>query len=767
MGLALVEDATDVSGNFTDSAGTALTTGVLAFRECGAPVNGPTTFVLGDGSGTNGSTLNGAINKGGTFRLVVTLGDSVINSKRNSSVNTGATSTEYHADSDGYNAKGALQTNSITVKIAGVAGRRLVLTARSGFTGNKKYRDTMALSLSLRPAGATSSTLVNPKQIKVGHRTATADGAAAKLVRGTPNTTGDVTLNFPIDTDFGQVVGGTDYYTHICVNNKLGDATTPAAEAADIYSLSGASQEGTTTSQRAALLYASTGHVSGITAVDASSVRSTSADTKASAAIQLFTNSGLTTAGVGVYSTSGYTTTQNIFKRTGVVNTTNAIPFLQAYIADAYTVAMASLSSAFSAATQREFDSVAVDTQTLSTDANGRVRWNFTVAATAAAFNRYVKAGQARQTGSHVSTGPDNPLGPPATFSIGNGDRTAPFPGYGRKVVMTGTGFSASKEPSDTENNVFGVNSESTPDDMWTGPLASASLNANGVPTGAGSREQTLGAGSLKTKWTSLMNEGTLRVIDLTDFCVKDVAGRDIDLAGAESIYLRRALFNDTSDTVEDGGTSLSDSQTSLDDNATFGYHTGTNSLDTIAAPADGASFKYWIGGSDVSATRTAFALTVSGGSPVVGFNADTGNFGYFEQAVAFSAADLTIGLALTPEVAQTDPTVTRRYGALVFRVTPDNEFVAVTPDTAPIYVVYGLNANGSLTQLANGSMTAVSGTTAEFYFDLVTPTGYSAVKIHAFAKISGSRTPGGSEASVQVGYSLDGTDFLTKIPYK
>lgn len=756
LGLALVEDSTDVAGDFTNAAGTALSAGVLGYIPLGLVNSIDGTYTFG-----GGGALTPAVNKGGTYRLVLTVGNAADSARNASSVDTGATSPDYHSDSDGTDARGALGTNQTSGRNIGGCGHRLVLTARSGHTGNKKYRDTMALALSLRPTNATSSTLISPKEIKAGHRTVNTDGAAVKLVRGTPNTTGDVTLNYPIDRDFGEVIGGTDYFTHIGVNNTLGDATTPANETAGIWSTG--TIVGVTTAQRAAFLFSSTGHVSGMTAADANRLVSSTADTKASAAIQLFKDAARTVAGVGAFATSAYALAQNIFKRTGAVNTTNAVPYLEAYIADAYGAALASLASAFSAATQRMFDSVAVDTQTLSTDANGRTRWNFTVPATAAAYSPYVKIGTARQAGSHVATGPD--ISVPATFALGNGDYAGPFPGYGRKVVMTGTGFSAGKEPSDTENNVFGVNSQWPPEDLWSGPLTSAQLDANGVPNGPGSRQQTLGAGSLKTKPSSLVNEGTGRVISLTDSCVKDVAGRDIDLSGAESIFLRRALFNDTSDTVEDAGTNLTDGQTSLDTNAQFGYHSGNNSLDTVAAPVDGASFKYYLAGADTSTQRTSFALTVSGADPVAGFTADVGNFGYFEQILSFASADLTLKLLLNCEVAQSDPTVPRRFTIKVMRRTQDNTFADAAPDSAPLVAVFAQGTTGALQILEYVVPTPIGAApTPNWEFTHAPPIGYTSVKYCAMAKVSGSDTPSGSEATVQIGYEYDATGSLIRI---
>lgn len=483
----------------------------------------------------------------------------------------------------------------------------------------------------------------------------------------------------------------------------------------------------------------------------------------ANPAIFVFKDAALTLPGVLSHQDSARTITQDIFKRAGAVNATNAIPYLSCYVVDADSNPIASQS--FVVATLRTFDSVAVDTQTITSSAAGRLMWNHTIAATAAAFTRYVKIGTTRQPGSHVATGPDNPASAPAYFSLGNGDRAAPFPGYPRNVRVTGNIGAGVREPARTTNTVFGVNSEPPPDDVWSGPQTSAQLDANGVPNGPGSRQQTLGAGSLKTKASSLINEGTGRVIDITDSCIKDIAGRDIDLSGAESFFLRRALFNDTSDVAEDPGTNLNDGQTSLDTNAQFGYHSGNNSLDTVAAPVDGATFKYYLAGADTSTQRTSFALTVSGADPVAGFTQDVGNFFWFEQILSFASADLTLKLLLNCEVAQSDPTVPRRFTIKVMRRTQDNTFADAAPDSAPLVAVFAQGATGPMQILEYIVPTPIGAApTPNWEFTHAPPIGYSSVKYVSMAKVSGSDTPSGSESTVQIGFEYDGVGSIIKI---
>lgn len=527
--------------------------------------------------------------------------------------------------------------------------------------------------------------------------------------------------------------------------------------------------------------------LSGVTTTSASRIRTTSADQLASAAIQLSQDGVLTGSvpaavptnpGVSTWSSSGYTTTQDIFKRRGTVNTTDAIPYLQTYIFDAYGAPLVGPATGdFILSTQRVSDSGVVDSQTMDTDANGRIRWNFTVAATSAAFNRFVKAAVTRATGSHVATGPDNAISPPASFMQGgpNALYAGPYPAYARKVVVTGTGFSTAKEPTATDSSVFGVNSEIIFEDMWTGALTNAALDGNGVPTGPGSRNFVI-PNSAKAKLTTEINEGSVRVINVGEYNAKTVAGIPIDLSGAEVLEGRRALWDNTSTVVIDSGTNLSVA-TRLD--APLGYASGSNSFDTIGAPTDPSSFTYYQGWKDTAAGNeatedtTGFLLTTD--QTNVGFQTDTGNFGYFRQPIAWVNPDLSLALKLTPRVVQSDPALVVRHGIKVFRVTsdaytnPTMGFADVHPDEAPIYVVYGLNNDGSQTQITQGAATPIGNpaTTADYFFDVTVPANYFAISVFCSGRVSGSPVAGGSQSFLQVGYTFDAVAFATGLPFK
>lgn len=772
--IAIVEDATDVGGNYTTAeAASAPVTGVVALRILGTGGALPASVTIGDLSGNGGASHNLAFTKRGFFRVVLIAADSENNARRLDGVSTGVGSTEYHFDSDNNNARGNLATNpnAGTQQIDGYSWRQSAPdTISYSIGGSLRYGQSFTVTVEL-----LSGTYINPKQFKTAFRVGSADGSAQDQVyRATPSTAGSATFTVAaesgirVDTDFAAAI--TAYTLHCGVNAMLGDATTPSAELPDF--LASGTITGTTTAQRAWISWdtAATSTAFSMASID----RATSTATKTIASgIAIFEDTGGTIAGVAPFRTSGYTVRQDIFRRTGPTVTTDAVPFLETYVKDAYGAALASIS--VSATVRRSVDDVAVNTQTPTTDANGRIRWNYTIAATNPAFNRYVKIGATRQTGGHVATGPDNPASPPATFAFGNSDNLAdypgPYPGYPRNVRITGNVFSGAKEPSATDTNVFGTNSEIIFEDIWTGTLTAAALNGNGVPTGAGQREQQLGAGSLRAKLTTLINEGSVRVINLTEVNGKDVAGRNL-VVTTDNLFLRKATFNDTTDAIHEAPTNLSDSQAQL--NNAVGYHSGNNSLDTIGPPVDPASLIYYQGASDTQAQRATFDLTVSGTDPVPGFTGDVANFGYFAQPVSFIAIDTTIKLLMTAETLQTEPTLVRRFVLAVKRITADaeidpiNGLVDAPPDTAPIFWVIGQPATGAVSLVTAGTATIIGGPpSANYEFTVTIPQGFKSIKVFATAKVNGSRTVGGDVNAVQVGFEFDAVDFAVGFPFR
>lgn len=663
---------------------------------------------------------------------------------------------DFYIDSDNNVAfsNGAGDAPALTTFVVGRVGWIRVAadaqTLTSSVAANQRYGHQPTVSVDV-----TAGTLNNPKQLRLGIDVATdpASSAPTKSAVVTPAAAGTATgAAYNVDTLFPATA--TAHRLRAYVGPTGGQASTPAGETPDL--LSAGTLVIPNTNDTAWVVFGTP--AAGLSALDAYTLERTT-DINVGSGISLFKDAALTQPGVGVFRTSAYTTPQNIFRRQRPSVTTDAIPFLEAYVSDAYGAVIPSTS--FIWTVRRQTDDGAVNTQTISTDASGRVRWNFTIATTAAAFNRYVKSGTARQTGSHVATGPDNPLAPPATFLLGNSDHPAdypgPYPAYPRRVRATGNAFAGVNEPSDTEDSVFGINSEILFEDIWTGVSTAVDLDVNGVPTGAGQREQQLGAGSLKAKLTTLINEGNVRVINLGEHNPKDVAGRNI-VVTVDSLFLRRALFNNTEGVVIDGGSSLNDAQTKLENS--IGYNANPNSVDSISPPADPAALSYYQGAADTTTQRATFSLTAVGSVPDAGFTADVGNFGYLAQLMGFIAIDTSSKIVLHSEVVQSDAGLSRRFTIKLFRITADDQFVDLNPDAAPLYVVYSQStaAGTPMTQIVSGTATPIGALpTPNWEFFVTMPTsGVRGIRVFTVAKVNGSRVIGGSEVSVQIGYEFD-----------
>lgn len=461
-GLAVVEDIVDTDGDYTQSAGSDAPTasGVHFYQTLGTQSSFPQTVTVPE------------LPKGGVYRLVLTAGDNANNARRRSNVNTGGTSLQYHMDSDGNNSRGGSAIISINNSILGVVGRKVQVSTLTPTSGNWRYGQTNQIALNLRPAGNPTGQIVNPKELKVA-LSADQSGVTRPdgVYRITPNTTGAATATgIRVDTDFNQTIGGVDHYIQIGINDTFGDTTTPANEQAGIYNV-GATVEGVTASQKSPYVFDDGIITESITI---SQVRSNTASVKISSAIQIFETDALSTAGALSFKTNAYSLRQDIFRRKGPTITTNAIPYLETYVTDAYGQVLPNTD--VTAITRRVSNNSSENTQDLSTDANGRVRWNYVLSSSAPAFNRYVKVGATRASDGHVGAGPDSTTGWSYFYSNINSDYPddyeGPCPGYPRKVEVVGRQF-GTKEPTITDNNVFGVSSEIVFEDLWTGTLSS------------------------------------------------------------------------------------------------------------------------------------------------------------------------------------------------------------------------------------------------------------------------------------------------------
>jgi hypothetical protein len=629
---------------------------------------------------------------------------------------------------------------------------------------DKNYGDTFTISGDLH-----DNSMINPKQVRAGVSLTSASSVSSPIESRnvTPSTVGNFgpTTNFNVDTTYSALP--ENYVARVWVGPVGGQSTTLDAEKPDL--LTGASPTYKFANSIDQSWVAFRENQNSLLSINSSgfSIEYTGR-LNIGSSFSLWKNATFTDSGVAVYSGAGFLIYQDVFRRSAPTTSGNATPHFQCFVRNAHSGALANIN--LTANVVRPVNGVNENSNTtLTTDISGRIRWSYTIPNTAPAFNRFVKAGVTRVAGSHVSNGPDNASSPPATFSSGNSSNLAdyqpPYPCYPRNIIITGRTF-GSEEPGALAINVFGVNSELIGEDIWTGGSTAANLNPSGVPLGAGVREQQLGAGSLKAKVTTSLNEGNVKVINTGEHNIKDVAGRNVTVL-TDNIFLRRALWDDTLDSVTDGGTNLNDAQTALSN--ALGYKEGANSLDTIAAPADPTSYIYYQGFSQVSQVRDSFSLTANGSSPSVGFTLDTGNFGYVSQICGFVALDSTIKCLLNAETAQSDPTVNRRFTIKTVRITPDGEFFPVAPDEPPIYGVFGQQATGAMQLLLQSTGIPIGAQpTPDWEFFLAIPTGgFKAVKVVAFAKVNGSRTIGGSESTIQIGYEFDALAFAAGFPFK
>lgn len=787
--IALVEDGVDPAGEYTTADNdTSLATGVLAFAS-GISITNPTVLTYPAG-------------KHGMFRIIVIAADRAASARRISQVNTGGASIEYHHDSDQNTARGGLAvviTNDDTatrIRTGYLWKETYVDLVAYSQAGNLRYGHTFTVQVSMK-----AGTYINPKAMKGAFRTVTADGVnvdqgdgstAGAPYRATPNSSGVVTFGviasesnvIRVDTDFAA--SQTDHYFHVGVNAALGDSTTPSGELPAF--LTSGSISGTTTSQRSWIQF--TPSVNGTDFTNADRNRSRSTGTKRIASgFSIYQDSGQVTPGAKAYSSSAYTTAQDLFRRPEVTATSHAIPFLETFVVDAYGNLLSGLSFLGKVRTQnaspQEENSQSVTSGTGGTV--GRLRWNYTIGATHAAFNRFFEPGIARVAGSHATTGPDDPASPPATFlnlaktgsdKTGNhpnpkGSGTLSYdgaqPAYPKTVRVTGNVFTT-KEPVANATSVFGVNSEVFLEGMWTGDLGQAVVNANNEPTGTATRSKNLGTGALRYKVSSEIDESTKTLKTLGEFNPCDVAGRLYSVSGSDAMKGRRAAWNITTSTRHEAPTDDANSNYHL--TGTLGYNAGTggdNGFQSLAAPSDPGTLAIYYGYSPATATAQSFDLNASAPEQA-GFNTDSGVFGYFRQVVGFIAVNPNYLIIVVVEKLIYPPDVSEvRIMARFLEFLPNGDVTPVKLDEpARIYISKDGGAGSAIEEVvANVQMDAIdpdiNGKSAnwEYFFDAPDNGSYS---VAVSGLIQGSRPTGPGQTIFIVGESDPDISLLVDV---
>ncbi len=306
-GIALVEDGVDVVGDFTNAAGTALSSGVLAYKALGSSVEmlSPGSVTLADDS----DALNPPLAKAGAFRVVLTSGPDATSARNASSVSTGPASTDYHYDSDGVSVFGGsrLVTHETDQDVVGWCGRRAVVDTLTiaGPADDMAYPDTPTLSAGLSPA-VSGTEFINPKSVRMALSTDAAGGTVYKASDDVVSTSGAVSRGLLVDKGFANSAG--DYYLQLGLNDVLGATATPAAQEPDLAAIADASPGGLvglTSSQRSWIVIDSAGV--GLTKESANRVRdggATTIDPRAHV-------SGLTTTPTSGLANRGETATAN------------------------------------------------------------------------------------------------------------------------------------------------------------------------------------------------------------------------------------------------------------------------------------------------------------------------------------------------------------------------------------------------------------------------------------------------------------------------
>lgn len=382
-----------------------------------------------------------------------------------------------------------------------------------------------------------------------------------------------------------------------------------------------------------------------LAAVSARHVRTTTATKAASAAIRPFKDAALTQPGVGCFSSSAYDTAQDLFRRPAPSDTAHSIAYLEAYLADAYGVALASLVDGFTASIVTEDGDEVVEggPTTVSTDAAGRVRWSHAISDQDAAFNRFPILDGVRVAGSHVVEGPDDPNYPPAIFSaIGVAADilfgAGPFPAYPKTVRVAGAGFSGGKEPSADAASVFGVNSEVILEGIFTAVTEQRTVDpATYEPTGRAIRTQNLPL-PMRFKDSSRINEATFEIQAPGRHHPRDVAGRPfVVTAAADRMRGRYAAFNRKDNMLHlaptDEPASTYHLQSSLGYAPGDGVDNGFATLESSLEPA--TVVVYYARSADALQIDSFDLLDTS--LEVAGFYDDKSNFGYVAQSIAFT----------------------------------------------------------------------------------------------------------------------------------
>lgn len=487
--------------------------------------------------------------------------------------------------------------------------------------------------------------------------------------------------------------------------------------------------------------------------------------------LRIFSDSGLTTPGVLVHDDSGRTNLSALFTR-GTATATlapHSTPRMRCWVANA----RGALASTNVTARVLDSDGTSENSQNLTTDANGRISWEYTVGATHKAFNRFKRTSPDdpdalgthdalftahKPSGSKTNTYPD-PTEPTTDRDFG----AASYPARAKDIEVEGrTG--AGDEPGITSTDEFGVSSEVIFEGMWSGSTTDRTTDANGVPDGPVSRSKPTAGGSFAFKTASLIDETAFGVADATQDNPTDVAGRHFNFTAVDQMFGRRAVFDTTNANADDTGTNLT-AQERLDTPQGYSVHASpASTFDTLAAPSDATTFHYYQGFSSDSTQRATFGITAAN---VAGFTSDSRIYGYKRQTVDYTVVrdDLTILLAVDNQSPYPGQDVVVTVSPR--QILPDNTLITSTFDGVPRIIISKVSGTDSPLVLEETSlMTPVTGSDDyEYTFTPDDPAGGAGegFNIAVIGKLGGSRPPAGT-AQVESGAQNPAIDLIVDV---
>lgn len=728
-----------------------------------------TSYTLLD-SGT--VTLTGSALTPGSYRVVPVL-KKIDGGGAISTASVSASTDELYCDSDNNTAfsTGVGSDPAINTFVNGKSGwMRVGFDWVSGSTSvepTQVYPNQPTVSYD-----ATALTSIrNPKALRVGLvQDATPGGswnepAASVALIKSQNTTptsggaGVTTAAYNVDTDFAAAL--TKYRVRWCVGPTAGQSSTPAGEIAE--TVNSGTLNLVDTNDKAWVIFKSA--PAGFTIKDKFTLqRDTDIDIGSSISVKKTAGGA---SGVAPFSSSGRTTAQDLFRRTAPVNTAHAIPYLRTFVYNAAGTALSGVSVKAQVITQNVSPQTEND-QTLTTGtagSAGNIDWNYTIATSHAAFNRYVKGAASRVAGSHVTTGPDAIASPPATFSaIGvaadSNYGSGPFPAYPKTVRVVGNAFAGTKEPTIDTTNVFGVNSEISFESIFTCDSGQNTVDGTTFePTGAVNRNKNLGTGSLLFKASSKVDESTKRIQTTGRHNPRDVAGRVYTVNGSSSDELkgRYAAYNRTANARHLTPATDGNSGYQLKSSAGYGNGAGgDNGFQSLAAPTDPSTIAIYYGYSADATQSATFTLDATS-TEIAGFTSDAHNFGYALQLVGFVAVDPTKVGFLTASILNASPGESPRLAVHFDRILQDFSRAAIKPDQPPVIYVTKDAGPGNLNTFTidKAPMTAIApdgnGKSADWEYTFTSPANGS-YTVSVEAVIDGSALTSLPQLSLFVG---------------